>query len=85
MTTKIITGARLESSQPLRIKCPYCGNEFIKHVDINGNGSMDVAYCDADDTPGCGKAFVYRVPYATPITIRSFRIEDGSGDTEVQP
>jgi hypothetical protein len=76
--TEIIVGARLQAAQKVKVKCPYCGNEF--ELLVNFGAGMAIAYCDVDETPGCGKAFAYLTPYVVPVTIQSFCIEN-----EAQP
>lgn len=78
MTAKTIVGAKLQAVQKVKIKCPYCGNEFEQNVNF-GMG-MAIAYCDVNETEGCNKAFAYLPPYAASVTIQSFRI-----NTEAQP
>lgn len=73
MSATIIVMAQIIPTQVVHVRCPYCGNEFRQMADTSKG--MEVAYCDVDDTPGCGKAFVFKVPAVVPVTIESFSIE----------
>jgi len=62
----------LEKEQICDLTCPYCDNKFKAYV---GAGSQVVA-CDVDDSPGCGKEFVVRMPLSVMIDVKCVAIAE---------
>jgi hypothetical protein len=60
----------LEHKQMLHLTCPHCDNKFRALV----AGGAQVVKCVLDDTPGCGKEFVVRLPLSVMIDVKCIAI-----------
>lgn len=55
----------------VEVRCPYCDNLFRIAV----QAGSQVVICDSDDTPGCDKEFVVKLPTYVTIEVQSLSIE----------